>query len=138
MQVTKRYFSAYSPYARKTIAEVIRLSKIPPTAALRKIFIENPEPDDVFFWAQQNIRKVPEPVETVHSANRLIEVGAGDCDDFTVFFLAWGRFHRFHPLQIALYFRTEEERIYYHIAPVIGKIPMDVYQEFGELEGKKA
>jgi hypothetical protein len=86
------------------------------------------------YWLRGNIRRVPEPVETVHSARRLLESGAGDCDDMTVFLLTWARYWG-RRAKIALYYRRRgREKIYYHIAPVVSGIAMDVYQEFGELK----
>jgi transglutaminase-like putative cysteine protease len=44
------------------------------------------EIEALFQWVQQNVRYTKDPfrVEVLHSARRMLELGAGDCDDMTI------------------------------------------------------
>jgi transglutaminase-like putative cysteine protease len=77
------------------------------------------EVEALFRWVQKNVRYTRDifRVELLHTARRMLELRAGDCDDMTILLgsmlLATG-----HPVRLALTgFRPERPHHYSHIYP---------------------
>jgi len=75
----------------------------------------------VFDWVRRNVRYTRDVfrVETLHSARRMLELRAGDCDDMTILLgamlLSTG-----HPVRIVLTgFRPHKPHAYSHIYPEV-------------------
>lgn len=75
----------------------------------------------LFHWVQKNIRYTRDiyRVELLHTARRMLELRAGDCDDMTItlgaMLLSTG-----HPVRIALTgFQPDRPHIYSHIYPEV-------------------
>lgn len=85
----------------------------------------------VFDWVRRNIRYTRDILgtELLHTARRMLELRAGDCDDMTILLGAMLRATG-HPIRLVLVgFRPSRPHIYTHIYPevnVSGKwIPID-------------
>lgn len=85
----------------------------------------------LFDWVRRNIRYTRDifRVETLHSARRMLDLKAGDCDDMTILLgsmlVATG-----HPVRLALVgFRPDRPHVYSHIYPEVNVrnrwIPID-------------
>jgi len=85
----------------------------------------------LFDWVRRNVRYTRDVfrVETLHTARRMLELRAGDCDDMTILLgamlLSTG-----HPVRIVLAgFRPQKPHAYSHIYPevfVLGRwVPID-------------
>ena len=75
----------------------------------------------LFHWVRNNIRYTRDifRVELLHTARRMLELRAGDCDDMTILLgamlVATG-----HPVRIALTgFRPNKPHVYSHIYPEV-------------------
>lgn len=75
----------------------------------------------IFDWVRRNVRYTRDifRVELLHSARRMIELGAGDCDDMTILLgamlLSTG-----HPVRLVLAgFRPSRPHVYTHIYPEV-------------------
>lgn len=64
---------------RRTAVEILRRQAVRPKDYLGEI-------KALFEWVQRNLRYTKDTyrVEVLHSARRLLELGAGDCDDFSI------------------------------------------------------
>ena len=85
----------------------------------------------LFNWVRRNVRYTRDifRVETLHSARRMLELRAGDCDDMTILLGAMLRATG-HPVRLVLVgFRPQKPHAYTHIYPEVnlhGKwIPID-------------
>jgi transglutaminase-like putative cysteine protease len=75
----------------------------------------------LFHWVRSNVRYTRDiyRVELLHSARRMLEIRAGDCDDMTILLgamlLSTG-----HPVRLALVgFRAKRPHMYSHIYPEV-------------------
>jgi transglutaminase-like putative cysteine protease len=66
-------------YVRQKAIDVLLAAGVPPKDYLGEI-------DALFRWVQRRIRYTKDPVrvETLHSARRMLELRAGDCDDLAI------------------------------------------------------
>ncbi len=66
-------------YVRQKAIDILLEKAVKPKDYLGEIKV-------LFEWVQQNVRYTKDPfrVEVLHSARRLLELRAGDCDDFTI------------------------------------------------------
>lgn len=66
-------------YVRQKAIDILLAKAVPPKHYLEEI-------NALFEWVQQNVRYTKDPfrVEVLHSARRLLELRAGDCDDMTI------------------------------------------------------
>src|SRR5262245_48963373 len=75
----------------------------------------------LFEWIQRNIRYTKDPfrVEVLHSARRMLELRAGDCDDMTILLSAM-LVSTGHPVRLILAgFRRNKPHVYSHIYPEV-------------------
>lgn len=89
----------------------------------------------LFAWVRRNVRYTRDifRVETLHTARRLLELKAGDCDDMTILLGAMLRATG-HPVRLALVgFRPDRPHAYTHIYPEVNVkgrwIPIDATVE---------
>jgi len=85
----------------------------------------------LFDWVRSNIRYTRDifQVELLHTARRMIELKAGDCDDMTILLGAM-LMSTGHPVRLALVgFRPDKPHVYTHIYPEVNVrgrwIPID-------------
>jgi hypothetical protein len=116
-------------YVRQKAIEIFRLYGIPPKDRLGEVCA-------VFDWVRRNIRYTRDifRVELLHSARRMLELRAGDCDDMTILLGAM-LVSTGHPVRLALVgFRPNKPHIYTHIYPEVnirGRwIPIDATVEY--------
>ena len=66
-------------YVRQKAIDILLQNAVKPKDYLAEI-------DAIFRWVQRNIRYTKDPfqVEVLHSARRMLELRAGDCDDMTI------------------------------------------------------
>lgn len=66
-------------YVRQQAIDILMQKGVPPKAYLKEI-------QTLFQWVQMNIRytKDPHNVEVLHSARRMLQLRAGDCDDIAI------------------------------------------------------
>jgi transglutaminase-like putative cysteine protease len=79
------------------------------------------EIEALFRWVQENIRYTRDifRVELLHTARRMLELRAGDCDDMTILLGAM-LVSTGHPVRLALTgFRAAKPHIYTHIYPEV-------------------
>jgi transglutaminase-like putative cysteine protease len=111
-------------YVRQKAIEIFRRYDVPAKDRWGEVC-------SLFDWVRRNVRYTRDVfrVETLHSARRMIELRAGDCDDMTIllgaFMLSTG-----HPVRIVLSgFRPHKPHCYSHIYPevlVLGRwVPID-------------
>ena len=111
-------------YVRQKAIQIMRLYKVRPKHKLGEVFA-------LFDWVKKNIRYTRDiyRVELLHSARRMLELKAGDCDDMTILLGAMLMSIGF-PVRLALVgFRPRKPHAYNHIYPEVnvrGKwIPLD-------------
>lgn len=109
---------------RQAAIAVFRDYGVPPKDKVGEVW-------SLFDWVRKNIRYTRDifRVELLHSARRMIQLRAGDCDDMTILLgamlLSTG-----HPVRLALVgFRPDKPHVYSHIYPEVllqGRwIPLD-------------
>lgn len=109
---------------RQTAIEILRRAGVRPKDRMGEV-------QALFDWVRRRIRYTRDiyRVETLHSARRMLDLKAGDCDDMTILLgsmlVATG-----HPVRLALVgFRPDRPHVYSHIYPevhVSGRwIPID-------------
>jgi hypothetical protein len=66
-------------YVRQKAIDILFARRIPPKDYIGEI-------EALFRWVQRNVRYTKDPfrVEVLHSARRMLELRAGDCDDMTI------------------------------------------------------
>lgn len=66
-------------YVRQKAIDILLAGRVPSKDSLAEIA-------SLFQWVQQNVRYTKDPfrVEALHSAPRMLELRAGDCDDMTI------------------------------------------------------
>jgi transglutaminase-like putative cysteine protease len=101
-------------YVRQKAIEIFREAGARPKDRFGEIL-------SLFNWVRNNIRYTRDifRVELLHTARRMLELRAGDCDDMTILLgamlLATG-----HPVRIALTgFRANKPHVYSHIYPEV-------------------
>lgn len=101
-------------YVRQKAIEIFRVCRVPAKD-------RDGEVRALFDWVRRNVRYTRDifRVELLHTARRMLELRAGDCDDMTILLgamlLATG-----HPVRLALVgFRPERPHIYTHIYPEV-------------------
>ena len=99
---------------RQAAIRIYRLYGVPPKDRLGEVW-------SVFDWVRKNIRYTRDiyRVELLHTARRMLELRAGDCDDMTILLgamlLSTG-----HPVRLAIIgFRPDKPHIYTHIYPEV-------------------
>jgi transglutaminase-like putative cysteine protease len=97
-------------YVRQKAIEIFRKAGARPKDRFGEVL-------SLFHWVRNNIRYTRDifRVELLHTARRMLELQAGDCDDMTILLgamlVATG-----HPVRIALTgFRLEKPHVYSHI-----------------------
>lgn len=111
-------------FVRQAAIDIFRQYNVPPKHRYGEVCA-------LFDWVRRNIRYTRDiyRVELLHTARRMLELKAGDCDDMTIvlgaMLLATG-----HPVRIALAgFRPEKPHSYSHIYPEVNVngrwIPID-------------
>jgi transglutaminase-like putative cysteine protease len=101
-------------YVRQKAIEIFRAAGARPKDRFGEVL-------SLFNWVRSNIRYTRDifRVELLHTARRMLELRAGDCDDMTILLgamlLATG-----HPVRIALTgFRPNKPHVYSHIYPEV-------------------
>jgi hypothetical protein len=113
---------------RQKAIRIFRECQVPPKDKLGEI-------QTLFNWVQRNVRYTRDifQVETLHTARRMLELLAGDCDDMTILLGAMLK-STGHPVRLCLAgFRRRFPHAYSHIYPEVnfrGKwIPIDASME---------
>jgi transglutaminase-like putative cysteine protease len=101
-------------YVRQKAIEVFRAYKVPPKDRMGEVC-------SLFDFVKRNIRYTRDifRVELLHSARRMLELQAGDCDDMTILLgamlLSTG-----HPVRLVLAgFNRHRPHVYSHIYPQV-------------------
>lgn len=101
-------------YVRQKAIEVFRTYRVPPKNRMG-------EASALFDFVKRNVRYTRDifRVELLHSARRMLELRAGDCDDMTILLgamlLSTG-----HPVRLVLAgFRKNRPHVYSHIYPEV-------------------
>jgi hypothetical protein len=101
-------------YVRQSAIRIFREYGVPPKDRFGEVCA-------LFDWVRRNIRYTRDifRVELLHTARRMLELRAGDCDDMTILLgamlLSTG-----HPVRLALVgFRPEKPHSYSHIYPEV-------------------
>ena len=101
-------------YVRQKAIEIFREAGAQPKDRFGEVL-------SLFHWVRRNIRYTRHifRVELLHTARRMLELRAGDCDDMTILLgamlVATG-----HPVRIALTgFRPNKPHVYSHIYPEV-------------------
>ncbi len=101
-------------YVRKKAIQIFRSYGVPPKDRYGEVCA-------LFHWVRRNIRYTRDifRVELLHSARRMLELRAGDCDDMTILLgsmlMATG-----HPVRLILVgFRPKKPHAYSHIYPEV-------------------
>jgi len=101
-------------YVRQKAIEIFRLYGVRPKDRWGEV-------NALFDWVKRNIRYTRDifRVELLHSARRMLELRAGDCDDMTILLgamlIATG-----HPVRLALVgFNPKRPHVYSHIYPEV-------------------
>lgn len=101
-------------YVRQKAIEIFRAAGAQPKDRFGEVL-------SLFHWVRNNIRYTRDifRVELLHTARRMLELRAGDCDDMTILLgamlVATG-----HPVRIALTgFRPNKPHVYSHIYPEV-------------------
>ena len=116
-------------YVRQKAIQIFRLYRVRPKDRLGEVAA-------LFDWVRRNVRYTRDilRVELLHSARRMLELRAGDCDDMTILLgamlLSTG-----HPVRLVLAgFRRNKPHLYSHIYPEVkvrGQwIPVDATVKF--------
>jgi hypothetical protein len=116
-------------YVRQKAIQIFRLYGIPPKDRFGEV-------GALFDWVRRNIRYTRDifRVELLHTARRMLELRAGDCDDMTILLGAM-LMSTGHPVRLALVgFRRNKPHVYSHIYPevrVCGRwIPIDATVDY--------
>ncbi len=106
--------SAKDFYVRQKAIEVFRVYRVPPKDRFGEVCA-------LFDFVKRNIRYTRDifRVELLHTARRMLELRAGDCDDMTILLgamlLSTG-----HPVRLVLAgFKRERPHVYTHIYPEV-------------------
>lgn len=101
-------------YVRQRAIQIFRAHRVPAKDRFGEIC-------SLFDWVRQNIRYTRDifRVELLHTARRMLELRAGDCDDMTILLgsmlLSTG-----HPVRLVLVgFRRHRPHLYSHIYPEV-------------------
>jgi transglutaminase-like putative cysteine protease len=101
-------------YVRQKAIEIFRQYRVPAKDRFGEVCA-------LFDWVRRNIRYTRDifRVELLHSARRMLELKAGDCDDLTItlgaMLVSTG-----HPVRLALTgFRPSKPHVYSHIYPEV-------------------
>jgi transglutaminase-like putative cysteine protease len=101
-------------FVRQKAIGIFRDSRVPAKDRLGEIRA-------LFEWVRRNIRYTRDifQVETLHTARRMLELRAGDCDDMTILLAAMLK-STGHPVRLALVgFRPDLPHVYSHIYPEV-------------------
>jgi transglutaminase-like putative cysteine protease len=111
-------------YVRQMAIHIFRMFRVPPKDRVGEVTA-------LFEWVRRNIRYTRDifRTELLHSARRMLELRAGDCDDMTILLGALLR-STGYPVRLALVgFRRDRPHAYSHIYPEVfvrGRwIPLD-------------
>src|SRR5690349_20147520 len=108
------YEGAKDFLVRQRAIEIFRIAGVAPKHRFGEI-------QALFHWVQRNIRYTRDifQVETLHTARRMLELRAGDCDDMTILLGAM-LISTGHPVRLALAgFRPKKPCAYSHIYPEV-------------------
>ena len=101
-------------YVRQKAIEIFRSYRVPPKDRFGEVCA-------IFEWVRRHVRYTRDifRVELLHSARRMLELRAGDCDDMTILLgamlLSTG-----HPVRLVLAgFRPHKPHAYSHIYPEV-------------------
>jgi transglutaminase-like putative cysteine protease len=115
-------------YVRQKAIEIFRAYRVPAKDKLGEVWA-------LFDWVRRNVRYTRDifQVELLHTARRLLELKAGDCDDFSIL-LGSMLVSTGHPVRLALVgFRPHKPHAYSHIylEVQLGRrwIPLDATME---------
>lgn len=115
-------------YVRQKAIEIFRRSQVRPKDRFGEVCA-------LFDWVRRNIRYTRDifQVELLHTARRMLELRAGDCDDMTILLGAMLK-STGHPVRIVLVgFRPNKPHAYSHIYPEVNVrgqwIPIDATVE---------
>ena len=116
-------------YVRQKAIHIFRLYGIPPKDRLGEVCA-------LFDWVRRNIRYTRDifSVELLHTARRMLELRAGDCDDMTILLGAM-LMSTGHPVRLVLTgFRRHKPHVYSHIYPEVSVrgrwIPIDATVDY--------
>jgi Transglutaminase-like superfamily len=101
-------------YVRQQAIQVFRLYGVPPRDRFGEVLA-------LFDWVQRHVRYTRDiyRVELLHSARRMLELRAGDCDDMTILLGAM-LMSTGHPVRLILAgFRRNRPHVYSHIYPEV-------------------
>lgn len=101
-------------YVRQKAIEIFRLYRVRPKDRFGEV-------SALFDWVRRNIRYTRDifRVELLHSARRMLELRAGDCDDMTILLGAM-LVSTGHPVRLVLVgFRPHKPHVYSHIYPEV-------------------
>jgi hypothetical protein len=101
-------------YVRQKAIQIFRLYGVPPKDRWGEVCA-------LFDWVRRNIRYTRDiyRVELLHTARRMLELQAGDCDDMTIVLGAM-LVSTGHPVRLALVgFRSHKPHSYSHIYPEV-------------------
>jgi transglutaminase-like putative cysteine protease len=101
-------------YVRQKAIQIFREAGAPPKDRFAEVCA-------LFNWVRNNIRYTRDifRVELLHTARRMLELRAGDCDDMTILLGAM-LISTGHPVRLALAgFRPKKPRAYSHIYPEV-------------------
>jgi transglutaminase-like putative cysteine protease len=101
-------------YVRQKAIEIFRANGVPAKDRFGEVCA-------LFEWVRRNVRYTRDifRVELLHSARRMLELRAGDCDDMTVLLGAMLA-STGHPVRIVLTgFRRNRPHVYSHIYPEV-------------------
>jgi hypothetical protein len=99
---------------RQSAIDVFRKKRVPPKDRLGEICA-------LFDWVRRNIRYTRDifQVETLHTARRMLELRAGDCDDMAILLGSMLK-STGHPVRLCLVgFRPDLPHLYSHIYPEV-------------------
>jgi transglutaminase-like putative cysteine protease len=99
---------------RQTAIDIFRRRRVPAKDRLGEICA-------LFEWVRRNIRYTRDifQVETLHTARRMLQLRAGDCDDMAILLGAMLK-STGHPVRLCLVgFRRDQPHLYSHIYPEV-------------------
>jgi transglutaminase-like putative cysteine protease len=101
-------------YVRQKAIQIFRLHGVPPKDRFGEVCA-------LFDWVRRNVRYTRDifQVELLHSARRMLELRAGDCDDMSILLGAM-LMSTGHPVRLVLVgFRQNKPHVYSHIYPEV-------------------
>ena len=101
-------------YVRQKAIEILRVARVRPKDRFGEVCA-------LFDWVRRNIRYTRDifRVELLHTARRMLELRAGDCDDMTILLGAM-LMSIGHPVRLILAgFRAQRPHLYSHIYPEV-------------------